>query len=73
MTKAARRAKRGNRRCLFDEVMAGVEAMREHREGRLTLRTHRVERGGTLEQVEASLTRRRRALSARARNPVEVR
>lgn len=41
MTKAARPAKRGNKRRLFDELMSGVKAMREHREGRLTLRTHR--------------------------------
>ncbi len=31
------------KRSLFHELMAGVDAMREHREGRLTLRTHRVE------------------------------
>lgn len=31
------------RRKLFDEMMAGVRAMRAHREGRLTLRTHDVE------------------------------
>jgi putative transcriptional regulator len=31
------------RRKLFDEMMAGVRAMREHGEGRLTLRTHDVE------------------------------
>jgi hypothetical protein len=30
-------------RRLFLEVMSGVEAMREHREGSLTLRTHAVE------------------------------
>jgi putative transcriptional regulator len=30
------------RRRLFDEMMAAVRAMREHREGRLTLRTHAV-------------------------------
>jgi hypothetical protein len=41
MAKAARQAKRGNKRRLFDELMSGVKAMREHREGRLTLRTHR--------------------------------
>lgn len=28
---------------VFREFMSGVEAMRQHREGRLTLRTHRVE------------------------------
>jgi putative transcriptional regulator len=31
------------RRSLFPELMSGVSAMREHREGRLTLRTHRVD------------------------------
>ena len=30
------------RRSLFRELMSGVEAMREHREGRLTLRTTEV-------------------------------
>ncbi len=30
------------KRSLFRELMAGVDAMREHREGRLTLRTHHV-------------------------------
>jgi putative transcriptional regulator len=33
---------KGQRRSLFHELMSGVEAMREHREGRLTLRTHEV-------------------------------
>jgi len=41
MRKTNRPAKK---RSLFRELMSGVEAMREHREGRLTLRTHRVER-----------------------------
>ena len=31
------------KRSLFRELMAGVDAMREHRQGRLTLRTHHVE------------------------------
>lgn len=35
--------KPANKRSLFRELMAGVQAMREHREGRLTLRTHHVE------------------------------
>ena len=39
----AKTKKRANKRSLFRELMAGVEAMREHREGRLTLRTHHVE------------------------------
>ena len=40
MAKANKGAKK---RRLFRELMAGVEAMRDHREGRLTLRTHLVE------------------------------
>jgi putative transcriptional regulator len=36
-------ARKTSRRRLFREVASGVRAMREHREGRLTLRTHRVE------------------------------
>jgi putative transcriptional regulator len=39
----AKSRKRSKKRNLFRELMAGVEAMRKHREGRLTLRTHRVE------------------------------
>ena len=39
----AKPSKRKKKRSLFRELMSGVEAMREHREGRLTLRTHRVE------------------------------
>src|SRR4051794_30682199 len=35
-------AKNGKRRSLFSELTSGIEAMREHREGRLTLRTHEV-------------------------------
>ena len=43
MTK--KRTKRGaaKKRSLFRELMSGVQAMREHREGRVTLRTHAVE------------------------------
>jgi hypothetical protein len=41
MNKAAKKAKRGRKRRLFDELMSGVKAMREHRESRLALRTHR--------------------------------
>ena len=39
----AKRLKRSKKRSLFREVMSGVDAMRKHREGRLTLRTHQVE------------------------------
>ena len=39
----AKAKKATSKRSLFRELMAGVDAMREHREGRLTLRTHHVE------------------------------
>ena len=35
-------AKSAESRSLFQELMAGVEVMRQHREGRLTLRTTEV-------------------------------
>ena len=35
-------AAKTEKRNLFQELMSGVEAMRQHREGRLTLRTQRV-------------------------------
>jgi putative transcriptional regulator len=40
--KKASNASKSEKRSLFRELMSGVEAMREHREGRLTLRTHEV-------------------------------
>jgi putative transcriptional regulator len=43
MAKESKRAKVVKGRSLFRELMAGVQAMRDHREGRLTLRTHKVE------------------------------
>jgi putative transcriptional regulator len=39
----AKSHKRRTKRSLFRELMSGVDAMRDHREGRLTLRTHLVE------------------------------
>jgi putative transcriptional regulator len=39
----AKTMKRTRKRSLFRELMSGVQTMREHREGRLTLRTHQVE------------------------------
>jgi putative transcriptional regulator len=39
----AKGSKRVKKRRLFGELMAGAQAMREHRQGRLTLRTHQVE------------------------------
>ena len=59
MAKRPKRTKRGKRRRLFDELMSGVKAMREHREGRLTLRTHRVE-PITLPPVNPELVRKTR-------------
>lgn len=38
----AAQAPKSTKRSLFRELMSGVEAMSEHREGRLTLRTHEV-------------------------------
>src|SRR5947208_14566097 len=43
MAKKAKGGTAPKRRSLFRELMSGVQAMRDHREGRLTLRTHRVE------------------------------
>jgi putative transcriptional regulator len=43
MAKKTKRGKAPKKRSLFLELMSGVEAMRDHREGRLTLRTHQVE------------------------------
>ena len=43
MAKSIKRTKAAKKRSLFRELMSGVEAMRENREGRLTLRTHEVE------------------------------
>src|SRR6266511_4808435 len=39
----ARKTKPTKKRHLFHELMSGVQAMRDHREGRLTLRAHAVE------------------------------
>lgn len=43
MAKGRNPSKGVKKRSLFRELMSGVQAMREHREGRLTLRTHEVE------------------------------
>lgn len=42
MAKNGNRTQRTEKRSLFRELMSGVQAMREHREGRLTLRTTEV-------------------------------
>jgi putative transcriptional regulator len=44
------------KRRLFDELMEGVDAMRQEREGKITLRSHRVEDLPPLE-VDAELIR----------------
>lgn len=43
MAKGRKPSKGMKKRSLFGELMSGVRAMREHREGRVTLRTHEVE------------------------------
>ena len=43
MSKSSKRAKASKKRSLFGELMSGVDAMRQHREGRLTLKTHQIE------------------------------
>jgi putative transcriptional regulator len=48
-----------NKRALFDELMDGVTAMGAHREGKLTLRTHRRE-VPPLPRVTAALVRETR-------------
>lgn len=40
--KTVDRAEKSEKRNLFTELMSGVEAMRQHREGEITLRTHEV-------------------------------
>ena len=44
------------RRKLFDELLQGVDAMRAHREGKITLRTHTVENLPPL-SIDAGLIR----------------
>lgn len=59
MAKNTKRAKGRKKRSLFQELMSGVQEMREHREGRLTLRTHVVE-PIKLPPVDARLVRKTR-------------
>ncbi len=40
--KTVGRSENSEKRILFTELMSGVEAMRQHREGEITLRTHAV-------------------------------
>ena len=47
------------KRNLYDELMEGVEAMRQRREGKVTLRTHEVEELPPL-QIDADLIRETR-------------
>ena len=43
MSKRAKRVKAEKKRNLYGELMSGVDAMRQHRERRLTLKTHQIE------------------------------
>lgn len=43
MANSRKRTKTAKKRSLFRELMSGVGAMREHRVGRLTLKTYQVE------------------------------
>ncbi len=54
-----KRSKTTKERSLFRDLMAGVRDMREHREGRLTLRTHAVELV-TLPRVDPDFVRETR-------------
>jgi putative transcriptional regulator len=47
------------KRDIFGELMEGVDAMRGHRQGKITLRTHRVERA-PLPKVDAKLIKETR-------------
>jgi hypothetical protein len=50
------------KRKLFDEIAEGFEALAKHRQGKQTLRTHKVESNSkTGSRVEHVLTRRRRS------------
>ncbi len=45
-----------NKRKIFDEMMEGVRAMKGHREGKITLRTYKVE-AAPLPKVDSKLIR----------------
>lgn len=47
------------KRDLFEEMMEGVQAMKSHRQGKITLRTHRVEMK-PLPKVDATFIRKTR-------------
>lgn len=62
------------KRKLFDELMSGVDAMREHRAGKVTLRTHDVEdlpplqiEGETIRQTREKLKVSRAVFARRLR------
>jgi putative transcriptional regulator len=59
MAKSRKQTKATKRRSLFRELMSGVEAMRHHREARLTLRTHQVKPIG-IPAVDADFVRETR-------------
>jgi putative transcriptional regulator len=50
------------KRNLFDELMEGVQAMKEKREGKITLRTHRIEAQPRLDVKPEFFVRARRSL-----------
>jgi putative transcriptional regulator len=49
--------KRTQRRNIFQEIMEGIEAMKLHREGKITLRTFKIEEPPPLPEVDAQLIR----------------
>jgi len=54
--KKKKRKKTKKKRNLFSELTEGVSAMKEHREGKITLRSYKVE-AAPLPQVDAQLIR----------------
>ena len=58
------------KRKLFDELMEGVDAMQQQREGKITLRSHEIEDLPPLE-VDADLIRDTRELDTYGRQALE--
>lgn len=48
------------KRTIFDEIMEGLHSMKKHREGKITLRTYKVE-PPQLPEVDSRGTRKKRA------------
>jgi len=57
--KTTKESRVGQKRNLFEELMEGVEAMRLHREGKITLRSYKIE-PTTLPKVDSKLIRETR-------------